>query len=234
MSNFLLLLLSLTILKTREIWANETQSQTILIELPDKFTLNELNFFQIFELEILTEHKIIIRNLNNYKNVLGLLEVHSFLYPVGLENPNGNITNGTNIGFTVEEDGEFILTNTNSFIKVEAAIALVTMNKTTSPFPSGCDESNSGPLLKISGLEDEETDIVRVSTPAASCARNDCTDTDLSYESRFKYLRVGDLSSRTYFDGIKDMVTADGARKHGRVNDLAFSDGNKKCGLKLI
>lgn len=221
---FHLLFLSFTI-PTIGTWADQNQGQTILIELPDKFPLNELNFFQIFELESLTEHKIIIRNLNNYKNIFGLLEVHSFLFSIGLQHPEGTIMNGTNIGFTFQQDGEFTLTNTNNFVKVEAAIALIAMNQTTAPLPGGC--GNTGPILNISGLENEETDFVRVSTPAAASARStDCPDKDVTYEIRYKYLRIGDMSSRTYFEGIKDMITVDRAR-HGRENNLAFSDGEK-------
>ncbi|XP_063700750.1 uncharacterized protein LOC134831044 [Culicoides brevitarsis] len=203
-------------------WANQTQ--TILIELPDKLALNDLNFFQIYELENLTSHKIIIRNLP--QRVFGLLEVHSHLYSVGLENPGQQkILNGTNIGFIVNGDGEFVLSNPNNFVKVEAAIALVTMNGTTAPLPGG--SSTHGPALQISGLR-ENSDIVKISTPAAQSA----TENDqISYETRFRYLRVGDLSSHTYFEGIKDMLTADGARKNGRKNDLAFQEGNETVSL---
>lgn len=219
-----LLILSLIILTT-EAWTNQNKSQTIQIVLPDQITLNDLNFWQIFELESLTQHQIIIRNLNNSnQNVFGLLEIHSFLYPVGLENVKNEITSGTNIGVIVEKDTEYILTNTNNFIKVEVAIAFVTMDHGTAPVPSGCDHAR--PMLKLSGANDE-TDIVRVSTPAAASARSpDCVSRDnVSYESRYKYLRVGDMTSTTYFEGIKDMITAEGARKHGKLNDLAFSDG---------
>lgn len=209
-----------------EIWAIENESQTIQISLPDKINLNDLNFFQIFELESMTQHKILIRNLNTgNQHIFGLLEVHSFLFPVGLETADGDFRNGTNIGFIVQKDSEFILTNTNNFIKVEAAIAFVPMNQTTAPLPSGCVET--GPMLKITGLMNDETDIVKVSTPAAASANSpDCVSNEgVSYESRYKYLRVGDMSSNTYFEGIKDMITADGARKHGRLNDLAFNEG---------
>uniref|UniRef100_A0A336LUU4 CSON005464 protein n=1 Tax=Culicoides sonorensis TaxID=179676 RepID=A0A336LUU4_CULSO len=215
--------------------ADQNHSQTILIELPDKLSLNEITYFQIFELESSTEHKIILKNLQNTKDVFGLLQIHSFLYPIAVEDLQGTIIDGTNIGFTVQKDGEFTLKNNNNYVNVEAAITFIAMNKSTAPIPGGCNKvvsEFSVPIIKISGINDENSDIIKVSTPLASSARSqNCTGSDVTYEHRYKYLRIGDMSSSTYFDGIKDMITAEQARQNGRKTHLSYNTENETISL---
>lgn len=201
----------------------------IIIDATNYTNTQELIYYNETVLPSYSQSTIYINNLRTDNIGFAIVQIHSFEYNVTLSynqtiERNYN-ENGTNLGLTLYPTdfraGHALVYvhNLNYFTGINASIVLMIYNRTT-PVPGGCNMEYpvpDAPILMLKSM----AEFLYVDTPlAADDPLNDnrilCNST-LSYVGYHMYLPRNDYSCRTYFDGIKSMLTAESVVKQGQL-----------------
>lgn len=200
----------------------------IIIDAVNHTNAQELVYYNETVLPSYSQSTIYLKNLRTDIG-FAIIQIHSFEYNVTLSynktiERNYN-ENGTNLGLTLYPNdvragyAAVYVHNFNYFTAINASIVLMIYNRTT-PVPGGCNMEYpvpDAPILMLKSM----AEFLYVDTPlAADDPLNDnrilCNST-LSYVGYHMYLPRNDYSCRTYFDGIKSMLTADSVMKQGQL-----------------
>lgn len=187
----------------------------------------EISYYREVTLPAYSTNEFSIRNIASSFG-FAIFQVHACLYNVTLSynltlKPNMHV-HGSDLGLMVYPSAlpqSLFIFNENYFSSINVSIAVVVYNPTI-PLPGACNlaaaEVEDSPGL----LVQNSREMISVYTPPAAMNVNErlCPTqppSALQYSGFHLYLPKNDFSCRTYFDGIKRMMTATDVRKNGKL-----------------
>lgn len=171
-------------------------------------------YFNMFEIPPLYKLHVTVKHL--HRNFFGILQVHSHLYNVSFTDTASNVTiDGHNLGFNVFKDGKFIVDNQLILVGVKIVVAFIQYKKSMAPIPGDCSDVRRPMLTLI-----EHNKRLTVLTPGARMSSSICGND--SFEHRYLFRKVSDITAMGYFTGILEMLIAETARRYGYENTINF------------
>lgn len=153
----------------------------------------------------------------------GILQVHACLNNISLSYnatlERGFHQTGSDLGLIVrntQRPSILFIHNTIYRVDVQISIAFIPYNQ-SDPVPGGCSMELTMPEVPTLVL-DVKADMTTVDTPLAATSKGRCDPAAVfSYTGYHRYMRRSDYSCRSYFDGIRSMMTATQLRQNGQL-----------------
>lgn len=185
----------------------------------------QIVFYNEYILQAYSETQIFIEGFNS-NFAFGVFQLHSCMYNVTLwtDKSKQQKVYGSNLGTTIhpEKDGRrkvYQIENDQFLVSVNVSLAVVAYSM-FNPLPGGCYDNN--PMLRINHQPNSQMIWVRTPTAAGVATTMSrerlCDETPhkLNYSGFYFSLPRNDFTCRTYFDGIKAMMTVAAIRRNGK------------------